>query len=137
MKNLSVITAILACFILACGAVQMTGTAGTPATGGTDGTFIYEAYGCERDALRDAVITCLWTDCEAGPQEREIDEAEQESIRNLAMNGKITGRENEMNVTGNTTIYVFTAPDGKHLMSLEFYHGLLVENDGMYNYTDE
>ena len=42
MKNLSVITAILACFILACGAVQMTGTAGTPATGGTDGIYIYE-----------------------------------------------------------------------------------------------
>jgi len=137
MKYLFVVTAILVCFALACGTLQITETAELPVTDGTDGIFIYELYGCGREKLRDALITCVWTDCEAGPQEREIDAAEQESIRNLAMNGRITGKANEMSVTGNTTIYIFAAQDGTYLMSLEFYRGLLVRNDGMYSYTDE
>ena len=102
-----------------------------------EGTPLYEVYGCDREALRDAVITCMLTDCEAGPEEQELSAAEQESIRRLAMNGKMTDKANDTNVTGNTTVYTFTAPDGTHLMSMEFYHGLLMRNDGMYNYTDE
>lgn len=103
----------------------------------TEGTPLYEVCGCDREALRDAVITCMLTDCEAGPKEKELSVAEQESIRRLAMNGKMTDKVNDMDVTGETTIYTFTAPDGTGLMSLEFYHGLLMRKDGMYNYTDE
>ena len=101
-----------------------------------EGTLIYEFFGCDPETIRTAEIASVWYDCEGGPETREISEAEQESIRRLALHGKITGRANDTSVTGNTTIYTFTAPDGNWLMSLEFYRGLLVLNDGMYNYTE-
>lgn len=104
--------------------------------GETEGTPLCELYGVDREALRDAVITCSKIG-EAGLEETELSKAEQESIRRLAMNGKMTGKANETNVTGGTWVYTFTAPDGTYLMSIELYRGMLVRNDGMYYYSDE
>ncbi len=102
-----------------------------------EGTPLYELYGCDRETLRDAVITCILTDCEEGPQEKAISNAERETARRLAMNGRMTEKANDMSVTGGTTVYIFSMPDGTYLMSLELFRGLIVRNDGMYNYTDE
>lgn len=100
-------------------------------------TPLYELYGCDREALRDAVVTCIVTDCEEGLREAAISGEERETVRRLAMSGKMTGKANDMCVTGGTAVYIFSAPDGTYLMSLEFFRGLLVRNDGMYNYTEE
>lgn len=139
MKFLAVGAVFLLCFLLI---GNLETTAPGPVVSGVpdspepmEAIPICEAYGCDREALRDAVITCYWYDCETGPGETEISEEEREDIRRLAMEGVITGRANEMSTTGNTTIYSFETPDGTYLMSLEFFHGWLVRNDGMYNFT--
>ena len=88
----------------------------------------------DADKLETAVITAADIDCEAGPIPVELTETEIASIRRLAMNGKVTGKENDMSVTGGTRVYVFQTPEGEYIMSIELYHGLLVATDGMYNY---
>ena len=57
-----------------------------------------------------------------------------EEIRALAMYGVVTGRVNEMMVTGGTWLYTFETPEGEYLMTVEMYQGLLVGNDGMYSF---
>ena len=139
MKFVAVGAVILLCVMLigslGTGAPAPVGPGVPDSTEPTEAIPICEAYGCDRDSLRNAVITCYWYDCETGPAEKEISREEREDIRRLAMEGKITGKANEMSTTGNTTIYSFETPEGTYLMSLEFYHGWLVRNDGMYNYT--
>lgn len=87
------------------------------------------------DLLETAVITTSLLDCEAGPIPGEISEEEAGNVRALAMYGVVTGKENDEMVTGNTTLYQFSTPEGDYIMTVELYHGLLVGNDGMYNYT--
>ena len=86
------------------------------------------------DPLETAVITGSTTDCEEGPVPFEIGEDEAEEIRALAMYGVVTGRVNEMMVTGGTWLYTFETPEGEYLMTVEMYQGLLVGNDGMYSF---
>lgn len=87
------------------------------------------------EGLETAVITCYTTDCETGliPCE-DVTEEELEGIRRMALYGVVTGRENDMMVTGGTWVYTFETPDGEYLMSIEMYRGLVVSSDGMYSY---
>ena len=87
-----------------------------------------------RDGLDTAVITAYTTDCETGASPAEITPEEAEQIRRLAMNGWITEKASDEMVTGNTWIYSFETPGGKHLLSIEMYKGHIVGSDGMYNY---
>ena len=57
-----------------------------------------------------------------------------EDIRNIAINGMITGKANDMSVTGGTWFYTFETPEGKHLLTIEIYKGWIVSVDGMYTY---
>ena len=59
---------------------------------------------------------------------------EVEEMRNLAINGIITGKANDMSLTGNTWLYSFESPDGEYLLGIEMYKGLIVSADGMYSY---
>ena len=59
---------------------------------------------------------------------------EVEEIRNTAINGVITGKANDLSVTGNTWVYSFETPEGEHLLSIEMYKGWIVSTDGMYTY---
>lgn len=86
------------------------------------------------DGLDTAVITHYVTDCETGPSPVEVSEAELESIRDIALYGRIAGKANDMSLTGGTHVYSFDAPDGTWLMSIEMYQGMIVSADGMYNY---
>ena len=47
----------------------------------------------------------------------------------------VTDLASEISVTGGTWIYTFTSPEGKHLLSVELYKGMLVGPYGMYNYS--
>ena len=87
-----------------------------------------------RDGLDTAVITAYITDCETGPEPVELSPEETEWARFIAMYGRIMEKINDTSVTGGTWIYSFETPGGKHLLSIEMYHGLIVGNDGMYCY---
>lgn len=89
-----------------------------------------------RDGLETAVITGYTTDCEEGPSEYAMTQQEIDDIRDLAINGVITGKANDLSVTGGTWVYSFTDPEGKHLLSIEMYQGLIVDPaSGMYRFT--
>ena len=89
-----------------------------------------------RDGLDTAVITAYTTDCEAGPAPAEITPEEAEQIRRLAMYGTVTGKANDLSVTGGTWVYIFETPGGKQLLAIEMYKGLIVAADGMYRYGE-
>ena len=44
----------------------------------------------------------------------------------------VVGKESATGVTGGTTSFFFSDRDGNNLGSVEFYNGLLVGDDGMY-----
>lgn len=88
-----------------------------------------------REGLETAVIRGYTLDCEQGPVEYEMTPEEIEEIRGIAMNGVITGKANDMSVTGGTWIYSFETEEGKYLFSIEMYRGLIVSADGMYSFA--
>ena len=89
-----------------------------------------------RKGLETAVIKGYTTDCETGLIEIEMTPEEIEDIRDIAINGTITGKANEMSVTGGTWCYTFETPDGEHLLTIELYKGWIVDNaTGMYTFT--
>ena len=88
-----------------------------------------------RDGLETAVITGYETDCEEGLIPVELSSGEAEEIRRLAIEGVVTGKANDMSVTGGTWVYTFKTPEGEYLLSIELYKGLLVSVDGMYNFS--
>lgn len=85
-----------------------------------------------REGLETAEIKGYTVDCEAGLIETEITTEEIETIRDIAMNDVITGKANDMSLTGNTWVYTFETPEGQHLLSIEMYKGWIVGVDGMY-----
>ncbi len=97
-----------------------------------EGTPVWHFRGGTREGLETAVVTKYYVDCEAGLIQKDVTEEEAEEMRNLAINGMVTGKENDMMTTGGTTLYFFTTPEGQGLMSLELYGKLLVGGDGMY-----
>ena len=103
-----------------------------------DGTFqpvpVWKFCHGFRDGLDTAVITAYTVDCEEGPAPAEITPEEAENIRQLAMNGTVTGKVSDEMVTGGTWIYTFETPKGTHLLSIEMYKGRIVGSDGMYSY---
>ena len=89
-----------------------------------------------REGLETAVIKGYQSDCEEGPFEIEVTPEEAEDIRNIAINGVITGKANDLSVTGGTWFYTFETPEGQHLLTIELYKGLIVDSaTGMYNYS--
>lgn len=100
----------------------------------TGATPVWKFCHGRREGLETAVITGYTVDCEAGPIPVEMTEEEKEEIRRLALDGVVTGRENEESVTGGTWLYSFETPEGEYLLSIELYRGLLVATDGMYAY---
>ncbi len=87
-----------------------------------------------RDGLETAVIKGYTSNCEEGPSEIEMTAEEIEDIRNIAINGVITGKANDLSVTGGTWFYTFETPEGEHLLTVELYKGWIVSVDGMYTY---
>ena len=96
---------------------------------------VWKFFHGDPDLLETAVIMGSTLDCEAGPIPTEVPEEEQEELRTLAMYGVVTGRQSDEMVTGGTWLYSFETPEGKHIMTVELYRGLLVGPDGMYAYT--
>ena len=88
-----------------------------------------------RDGLETAVIRGYENDCEAGPGEIDLTPEEIEEIRSIALSGVITGKANDLSVTGGTWSYSFETPEGVHLLSIELYKGWIVSADGMYSYS--
>ena len=86
-----------------------------------------------RDGLETAVITGYKNSCEEGPCEYEMTPEEADEIRALAISGVVTGKANDLSVTGGTWTYSFETPEGKHLLSVEMFKGWIVSADGMYN----
>ena len=87
-----------------------------------------------REGLETAVIRGYKNDCDAGPEAYEMTEEEIADVRNLAIHGVITGKANDMSVTGGTWSYVFENEEGKVILAIEMYKGWIVSVDGMYNY---
>lgn len=87
------------------------------------------------EGLDTAVIKGYTSDCEEGPSEYEMTPEEIDDIRDIAMNGVITGKANDMSVTGGTWFYNFETPEGQHLLTIELYKGLIVSVDGMYSFS--
>lgn len=93
---------------------------------------VCEFCGLDPAAVADAQIRGAYNDCEAGPSELEMDEAEIEEVRNRVLNGRVTGKANAMMTTGGTYTFSFYDAEGNYLKGVEFYRGLLVCRDGMY-----
>ena len=87
-----------------------------------------------RDGLDTAVITLYTTDCETGLIPAELSPEDEAWIRNIAVNGVVTGKASDTAVTGGTWVYSFEAPGGEHLLSIEMYRGLIVSSRGMYSF---
>ncbi len=87
-----------------------------------------------QEGLDTAVITGYQSDCEEGLLPVQMTPEETESIRRLAMNGTVLRKANDLAVTGGTWVYSFETPEGKHLLTVELYKGLIVGSDGMYEY---
>ena len=85
--------------------------------------------------LDTAVITMYATDCETGLSPAELPPEQAEWIRGIAVNGVITGKANDISLTGGTWVYTFETPAGEHLLSVEMYRGMIVAADGMYNFN--
>ena len=77
-------------------------------------------------------ITACYVDCETGPLPITLTEEDRLALLDLIRNGVVIGKSNATMVTGGTTSYDLSDPDGNYLTSLEFYEGLLVRSDGMY-----
>ncbi len=77
-------------------------------------------------------ITACYVDCETGPLPITLTEEDRLALLDLIRNGVVIGKSNATMVTGGTTSYDLSDPDGNYLTSLEFYDGLLVRSDGMY-----
>ena len=89
-----------------------------------------------REGLETAVVRGYKSDCEEGPIEIELTPEEIEELRDIAINGVITGQANDLSVTGGTWFYSFETPEGEHLLTVELYKGLIVDSaTGMYNYS--
>ena len=97
-------------------------------------TAVWEFCHGDPDLLESAVIKAYMTDCEEGLLPAELSAEEAEEIRALALYGAVTGRENDMMVTGGTWLYSFETLEGEHIMTLELYRGMLVGSDGMYGF---
>ena len=102
----------------------------------SDGIPVWKFCHGVREGLETAVIKGYSNSCEEGPIEIEMTPEEIEDIRDIAINGVITGKANDMSLTGGTWGYVFESPDGQYLLSIEMYKGWIVDAaTGMYNYS--
>ena len=89
-----------------------------------------------REGLETAVIKGYQSSCEEGPVEIGMTPEEIEDIRDIAINGVITGKASDMSVTGGTWFDSFETPDGEHLLTVELYKGWIVDAaTGMYTFT--
>ena len=88
-----------------------------------------EFCGFDPAVLADATIEAMLIDCESGPEPLNEDG---EWVRQAALHGVVLGKANEESVTGGTACFSFLDAEGQWIVTLEFYHGLLVRNDGMY-----
>ena len=89
-----------------------------------------------REGLETAVIRGYQSNCEEGPSEIEMTPEEIEDIRDIAINGVVTGKASDMSVTGGTWLYSFETPEGEHLLTVELYNGWIVDAaTGMYTFT--
>lgn len=93
--------------------------------------------GWEDADLSGAEVVAWAIDCEEGPRELSLSDAERERLLRLAAEGVVTGKANAMAVTGGTVACAFYDRAGKRLASLELYRGLLVLPDGMYFITEK
>lgn len=89
-----------------------------------------------REGLETTVIRGVASDCEEGPSEYEMTPEETEEIRAIALRGVITGKANDLSVTGGTWFYSFETPEGQHLLTVEMYKGWIVDSaTGMYTWA--
>ena len=131
-----VLIIVLLLSLLLVPAVTATTPAAEPVPADTGmSTPVWEFCHGRREGLETAVITCSRVSCEEGPIPQEFTPEEAEEIRSLAINGTVTGKANDMCVTGGTWLYTFETPEGEYLLSIELFQGLLVGNDGMYNFS--
>lgn len=93
---------------------------------------LYEFCSFDAAALADADVKAAYMDCEAGPNELELDAEDVEAARRLALEATVTGKANGTMTTGGTVVYSYYDRAGNWLCSVELYQGLLVMNDGMY-----
>ncbi len=88
---------------------------------------IAEFCGFEKAELSSLKVHAYMNDCETGLAEMEVDRTATELL-----SLQITGKANSLSVTGNTTCYHLTEPDGTVIAVFEFCGDLLVRPDGMY-----
>ena len=91
-----------------------------------------EFTGLDIDAVISAEIRGTYIDCEEGPIPLEMTADEKADLLSLIRSGKVTGKADCLESTGDIYAYDFHDPDGKALGTLMFENGLLVTNDGRY-----
>ena len=67
---------------------------------------------------------------------RGENDCEAAELKDWLRRARVTGKRNCVATTGGSVSYTLTDPDGTWLASLEFYHGLLVRDDGMYTVAE-
>lgn len=87
--------------------------------------------GYDMHDLAGLELVCYWNDCESG-----VSEAEPGITAEQLLALSVTGKANDLSVTGNTTIYRLVDINGETAAVFEFYGDLLVLPDGMYAVTE-
>lgn len=92
---------------------------------------ILEFFGLTEVDMTKVRLEAYFNDCETGwaPMASEM------TLEQL-LSMKVTGKENELNVTGNTEIYVLLDENGQRICFFEFFGDLLMTEDGMYSVSE-
>ena len=91
-----------------------------------------EFCGVDENAFADATVQIFDEDCEVGATERTLSDEEQAEAIEWLSRLTVTGKRSAMMVTGNTTAYVLTSPEGETLARFTFFGDSLAQEDGMY-----
>ena len=132
MRKLILLTLICLAVMMPCAVLAEAASSGSGAPVISDPVPLIEFLGWEDYDLQNAAVQCSENDCEEGPIPVEITEEDREEILEFISENLVTGKENDLSVTGGTISWIFLDAGGNYLCSLELYDGLLVMNDGMY-----
>ena len=86
--------------------------------------------------LSHVSAAAVYNDCEEGPVDLILSDAEQKSAVDLMMNGIVIGKVSAAAVTGGSVHYVFSDAEGNVIAAIDLYRGLLLTEDGMYSLSD-
>lgn len=89
-------------------------------------------YGLDPAHLEGATLTVSFFDPQTGERAYPLSGAEMHEKLDWLANLVVTCKQNALPAMGYTCVYTLYSPQGEKLAAVEFFHDLLVTDDGMY-----